>query len=94
MDVQWCFCSLHYSPLLADLGQEIASSPWQRDAMNNKHDLGRIDPAFEGFLLKYGQIILPNGYRFGPGYLHAIPIRMQLIATLQRQLETPKQLLL
>ena len=72
----------------------IATYPWQRNAMNNEHDLGRIDPAFEGFLLKDGKIILPNGYRLGPGYLHAIPIRMQLIATLQRQLETPKQLLL
>ncbi len=95
MDVQRYFCSSYYSPVLADLDREIATSAWQRNAMtHNKHDLGQLDPAFEGFLLQDGKIILPNGYRLGPGYLHAIPIRMQLIATLQRQLETPKQLLL
>ena len=57
-------------------------------------DLGKLDPAFAGFWIHNGQIVTPNGYAYPPGYLYAIPLRSQLIAELQRELETPRQLLL
>ena len=59
-----------------------------------KNDLGHIDPAVAGFTLYQGQIITPNGYAYQPGYLYAIPIRMQQIADLQRERNTAWQLLL
>ncbi len=59
-----------------------------------KHDLGHLDPAFAGFVLDGGMIHTPNGYSYPPGYLYAIPLRMQLVAELERQLATPRQLLL
>ncbi len=60
----------------------------------NTNDLGRLDPAFAGFKIQNGQIVTPNGYAYPPGYLYSIPIRQQLIAELQRELRTPRQLLL
>lgn len=57
-------------------------------------DLGEYDPAFAGFRIRNGQICTPNGYCYPPGYLYSIPLRQQLIAELQRELETPRQLLL
>lgn len=61
---------------------------------NNDNDLGHLDPAFKGFKIYGGQIVTPNGYAYPPGFLYAIPLNMQLIAELQRQVKTPKQLLL
>ncbi|MCH8100319.1 MAG: hypothetical protein IIB74_07775 [Proteobacteria bacterium] len=58
------------------------------------NDLGKIDPAFAGFRLVKGEIVTPNGYSYPPGYLYAIPIRLQQIADLQRERNTPRQLLL
>ena len=58
------------------------------------NDLGRLDAAFEGFTIQDGQIITPNGYAYPPGVLYSIPIRQQLIAELERELRTPRQLLL
>ncbi|KKN49730.1 hypothetical protein LCGC14_0639800 [marine sediment metagenome] len=58
------------------------------------HDLGELDPAFAGFILQDGQIVTPNGYAYPPGYLYSIPIRQQLIAELERERRTPRQLLL
>ncbi len=57
-------------------------------------DLGKLDAAFAGFKIRNGQIITPNGYAYPPGYLYSIPIRMQLIAELERERRTPRQLLL
>ena len=62
--------------------------------MNNKNDLGELDAAFEGFKIVNGQIVTPNGYAYPPGFLYSIPLRQQLIAELQREQRTPRQLLL
>ena len=65
-----------------------------KDANMPIDDLGKIDPAFAGFAMRDGQIITPNGYAYPPGYLYAIPLNLQLIAELQRERRTPRQLLL
>lgn len=57
-------------------------------------DLGKFDKAFAGFELCDGRIVTPNGYAYPPGYLYAIPIRLQQIAHLESELRTPKQWLL
>ena len=57
-------------------------------------DLGDLDPAFAGFQLVDGQIVTPNGYSYPPGFLYAIPIRLQQVSELQRELATPRQLML
>ena len=59
-----------------------------------RNDLGKLDAAFAGFTLHDGQIVTPNGYAYPPGFLYSIPIRMQLIAELERERRTPRQLLL
>ncbi len=59
-----------------------------------RNDLGQFDKAWEGFVIRGGILYTPNGYRYPPGYIYSIPIRMQQISHLQRELETPKQLLL
>ena len=61
---------------------------------NYNEDFRQLDPAFAAFKLHDGCIVLPNGYSFPPGYLYAIPKRMQQIAELERERCTPKQLLL
>ena len=58
------------------------------------NDLGKLDPAFAGFKIQDGQLVTPNGYAYPPGYIYAIPIRMQLIVELERERRTPRQLLL
>ena len=58
------------------------------------HDLGELDAAFAGFTIYDGQIVTPNGYAYPPGYLYSIPLWQQLIAELQRERRTPRQLLL
>lgn len=62
--------------------------------MKNKNDLGHLDPAWEGFVIQNGILFTPNGYRYPPGFIYSIPIRMQQVSHLQRELETPTQLLL
>ncbi len=55
------------------------------------NDLGRIDTAYSGFVIRDGIIWTPGGYPTRPGDLYAIPLKMQLIDELQRKLETPQQ---
>lgn len=61
---------------------------------NRAHDLGQFDKAWEGFVIRGGVLFTPNGYHYPPGYIYAIPIRMQQISNYERLLETPAQLLL
>ena len=58
------------------------------------HDLGEFDDAWKGFVIRGGLMYTPNGYFYPPGYIYSIPIRMQQIANYERELKTPKQLLL
>ena len=88
--------SRHFSDFCPDTqldGLALQCEP-SRVTTHNHGDLGRLDPAFAGFKLHDGCIVLPNGYRYPPGYLYAISIRMQQIAELERERRTPKQLLL
>lgn len=59
-----------------------------------ENDLGNIDAAFAGFKLFNGEIILPNGLGYPPGYLYAIAIRQQQLNDLRREIKIPRQLLL
>ena len=88
--------SWHFSVFCADTQLAGLSRQCEPSLVTTNHnaDLGRLDPAFAGFKLYDGCIVLPNGYRYTPGYLYAISIRMQQIAELERERRTPKQLLL
>ena len=76
------------------MGLAIATRPCQRDGMSTPTDLGELDPAFAGFRLHQGTIVTPNGYAYPPGFLYAIPLRIQLCEELKREVATPRQLLL
>lgn len=48
--------------------------------------LGMLDEEWDGWHLRTGTIEAPNGWRFTPGELMAIPLRLQQIAALELEL--------
>jgi hypothetical protein len=63
-------------------------------AVKGLGDLGAVDPAFRGWIVRQGQIFAPEGYGFTPGELSAIPIRTQQLRALERERAEPRQLML
>lgn len=57
-------------------------------------DLGKLDPAWEGFRILNGHLWTPNGYYYRPGDIYVIPIRQQQLSHLERETTIPKQMLL
>jgi hypothetical protein len=46
-------------------------------------DLGAIDPHFRGWKIEHGEIISPEGWRFGPGEVLSLPLLRQQLAAYQ-----------
>lgn len=54
-------------------------------------DLGALSPAWRGWVLRRDEIISPDNWRFRPGEIQALPLKVQLIGELKRQLARPQQ---
>jgi len=54
------------------------------------HDLGQIDKAWEGFIIRNGLMYTPNGYFYPPGFIYSIPIRIQQIASVRARAANAK----
>ncbi len=66
----------------------------RQEPTHRPHDLGELDPAWEGFVLRDHIIYTPGGYPLRAGDLNCVQILHQQIANYKVMLQTPAQLLL
>jgi hypothetical protein len=60
-------------------------------ALHLDGELGVVDRQWQGWKLSRGTLWTPEHQPLRPGDVRAIPYQQQLIAELQRQLQTPRQ---